>query len=118
MTLTTDQEYEAARNEWIDLTIEASQRNQLRDPPTPRMLELQAAFRAYEASHPLYRIQCIKDFYAGQGVDWEIGQVYSEYHSKREADETLALLNRDGWGKDCWEMIELPVGTRPKWIGP
>ncbi len=103
----TEAEYVAIRSEFIDLTVALAKAGKFREPNT-RMDELKKLMYEFATSTPvLYKITCVKEHYAGQGISWNLGDEYGSYYVLAEAEETLKNINK-GWSLDCWEMTTIP----------
>lgn len=57
----------------------------------------------YQDTHPKYKLVCIKEHYAGQGISFSVGDVHSSTWLKHEAEATLEHINSD-WNGYAWEI--------------
>jgi len=106
----TEEEYCAILDRFCQETVKLAKKGKL-FPYPPEIAELDRQINTYWATSDLFQVICIKGFYAGQGTDWEPGQIYGTYHSRLEAEGALRALGK-GWGSGCWELRVTPYAER------
>lgn len=65
----------------------------------------------FEKTVPVYEIYCVKDCYVGQGIDYQVGQVFCRTRLTKTNEgwiKMLEMLNSSPWCKDCWAVKILP----------
>lgn len=107
MILTTEQEYITALNKYCQETIAIVNARKPLYPLSEELQTLSDAIDVYQDTHSSYEIICTKSHYAGQGIDFQIGDCWGNSHSRLEAENNLRILNRS-WSANCWEIREIP----------
>jgi hypothetical protein len=101
----TESDYLAILDKYVEVSVDLAKQGKFLD--TPELAELADKLDAYQASATKYQVVCKKAHYAGQGIDWQVGDVYDTVYARTFAENYLQALNK-GWSVDCWEIVEIP----------